>query len=1065
MTNNVYQKVLNSLTVKDLKQIIRDYMSHLKITMSKKTKDQLITHILEHTDINDRGEIRNKVYSVHTIPKKKEQIKKITFGEPKIKKYEITKEEKKMKMPTVIDLDECPTPSKDIKKDDLPCIKKNTVFKNMKEVNEYIDLLKSRKEARKKIDEEIKIQQKKEVTKKETKKEEKITESKKEITKKEETNKETQIKKKDEEIYNFLQKIRQKARVTPYYSLDIDDNIKLTKYFFETLYDKFLDNTLELYKREGYIDARPIIRLNEFNLEFSSNDNLRIVYETERGESPYTPVFGDFSRKFDYPREKEEQNAYIENYLKYVNRFTDNNLNLRISKDLMTKYIEIADDKIKKTEKYKYNKYVNLSLDLLRYISNTFKKKIEYKQPKEQLIDKVEKSMIAKEKQQEKQQEQQLEKKFRDGVLDTLIKIDDINLPKEKEKQLKSTLKELTSSKYDIKYKLNQLDIFNESLKEEEPQTKLKNDIIRRINRIIDGNNKPFSYMGFEHDNTELSNSLKNTYIEYFTKDKTFILPISSYIIINNIHYYEKGWLSVSLTELRNDINELIRNKKNIQKDILKDMTPKRFNIKPNTEKFAVALNVRDNKLQDVVPKDTLKLINDVLENLKRMDKSYYDNDKPIKKEEPKKETKKEETKPKPKSPPQYGIIKEAQKQVIQQIAKKDDEFSNEYKEFLNDPIINNIIKLLSEIGTTEDKDRYQFLINSMKKMKGYEFKSFEDSITNLWRQLKKKKEVTKEETQKPEQEAQKPEPEKQTQESIIEESEVYKLNNDIFKIIEDLLKTTSPYKRKEKVDKSFNSITNLVKKQKVININENDLKFLYDYLNNYYVQKQSDFFPTPTECLNNETINKSILGSNNILEPTAGLGHILNYIRKLKKTEDEEYKLTAIEYTEHMTDFLKIFSPDTVINPNGINNFLNYNPEKVSYDLIIINPPFTQGNDSRYYFDFLFHCLYLMNRSNINYHPEIIFISPPIVEGSLGIQFTLNDILDFKYLSKNKKQEIFKRYNIKNEDEVEDVFNILYGESIGECKGFTGTGFKANMYYIQGYDRSKDILPKRNLK
>ena len=79
----------------------------------------------------------------------------------------------------------------------------------------------------------------------------------------------------------------------------------------------------------------------------------------------------------------------------------------------------------------------------------------------------------------------------------------------------------------------------------------------------------------------------------------------------------------------------------------------------------------------------------------------------------------------------------------------KKDEFSNEYKQFLNDPIINNIIKLLSEIGTIEDKDTYQFLINSMKKTKGYEFKSFEDSITNLWRQLKKKKEETKEEPKK----------------------------------------------------------------------------------------------------------------------------------------------------------------------------------------------------------------------------------------------------------------------------------------------------------------------------
>jgi hypothetical protein len=91
------------------------------------------------------------------------------------------------------------------------------------------------------------------------------------------------------------------------------------------------------------------------------------------------------------------------------------------------------------------------------------------------------------------------------------------------------------------------------------------------------------------------------------------------------------------------------------------------------------------------------------------------------------------------------GDLPQKQKKEV----TKKDEFSNEYKQFLNDPINNNIIKLLSEIGTTEDKDRYKYLINSMKKMKGYEFKSFEDSITNLWRQLKKKKEETKEEPKK----------------------------------------------------------------------------------------------------------------------------------------------------------------------------------------------------------------------------------------------------------------------------------------------------------------------------
>ena len=302
-----------------------------------------------------------------------------------------------------------------------------------------------------------------------------------------------------------------------------------------------------------------------------------------------------------------------------------------------------------------------------------------------------------------------------------------------------------------------------------------------------------------------------------------------------------------------------------------------------------------------------------------------------------------------------------------------------------------------------------------------------------------------------------------QTEKEIIKESEIYLLNNEIFKIVEDLLKTSSPYKRKEKVKNSYNKIIELVNKYKVLNIKESDLKFLYDYLENYYVQKQSDFYPTPIECLKNDTINKSILQSVDILEPTAGLGHILNYIRKIKSEDDDKYKLTAIEYTEHMAKFLKIFSPDVKVNPDNTNNFLDYNPEEVNHDLIIINPPFTTGNDSRYYLNFLFHCLYLLNRSKVNYFPDLIFISPPIENNEHGGQFLLNDILNYKGFSKKKKEEIYKRYIIKKDDDLDDVFGFLYGEKISSCKGFAGTGFSANIYYIQGTNRSKSQVKKIN--
>jgi hypothetical protein len=40
-----YQKLLNALTVTNIKALIRTYISHVKFTVSKKTKEQLIQHM------------------------------------------------------------------------------------------------------------------------------------------------------------------------------------------------------------------------------------------------------------------------------------------------------------------------------------------------------------------------------------------------------------------------------------------------------------------------------------------------------------------------------------------------------------------------------------------------------------------------------------------------------------------------------------------------------------------------------------------------------------------------------------------------------------------------------------------------------------------------------------------------------------------------------------------------------------------------------------------------------------------------------------------------------------
>jgi hypothetical protein len=187
----------------------------------------------------------------------------------------------------------------------------------------------------------------------------------------------------------------------------------------------------------------------------------------------------------------------------------------------------------------------------------------------------------------------------------------------------------------------------------------------------------------------------------------------------------------------------------------------------------------------------------------------------------------------------------------------------------------------------------------------------------------------------------------------------------------------------------------------------------------------------------------------------------------------------------------LKIFNPDVNVNPNKENNFLEYNPTTPDYDLIVINPPFTEKigskKDSRYYLDFLFHCLYLMNRTYYIYEPTIIFISPNIINNQNDKSiYTLNDIL--KFISKSKLLSICHKYKMnptdkeikylindnpdifKSEKELEkaeefknnfeDNFDFYNGSVNHICSGFGGTNISAYVNVISCYKKTfKKVL------
>lgn len=88
---NEYKNMLKKLNVKDLKHFISVYMSHVKIKVSGKKKQELIEHILTHTDlINGKIKIKDSVFD---IPVNTKDIKKLDifsdeFGNINLKKHQ-----------------------------------------------------------------------------------------------------------------------------------------------------------------------------------------------------------------------------------------------------------------------------------------------------------------------------------------------------------------------------------------------------------------------------------------------------------------------------------------------------------------------------------------------------------------------------------------------------------------------------------------------------------------------------------------------------------------------------------------------------------------------------------------------------------------------------------------------------------------------------------------------------------------------------------------------------------------------------------------------------------------
>jgi len=215
--------------------------------------------------------------------------------------------------------------------------------------------------------------------------------------------------------------------------------------------------------------------------------------------------------------------------------------------------------------------------------------------------------------------------------------------------------------------------------------------------------------------------------------------------------------------------------------------------------------------------------------------------------------------------------------------------------------------------------------------------------------------------------------------------------------------------------------------------------------------QMFGDFYPTSQKCLDHYSDYLEYLDKDDvILEPTAGLGSIVLWLLK----NNVKSKIITTDYDTNLNGYLKE-------NFNGIKRVSVLDQEKSNYlkmdndferyepTIIFLNPPFSNGNDKKYYLNFLFKALSDLrwSRSRIM-ERQLFFISPPLTKGEKdGGQVNFEDIV----ISPKKKEEIRKMLKIKKKDEwiLKDGINPNQIKRVGACNDFGGTSAEAVLYHM----------------
>ena len=199
------------------------------------------------------------------------------------------------------------------------------------------------------------------------------------------------------------------------------------------------------------------------------------------------------------------------------------------------------------------------------------------------------------------------------------------------------------------------------------------------------------------------------------------------------------------------------------------------------------------------------------------------------------------------------------------------------------------------------------------------------------------------------------------------------------------------------------------------------------------------DFYSTPPKCiLENDIITKALRGSSDIFEPTAGLGAL---VYSALRSGASRQNITANDIIPEFADFIKKNFKVKTTN----NDFLKTDYKNNKFDTILMNPPFSFAGNKKFYMDFFYKGVKVLQESKAKGIKQMFFISPSMGEEKNGLlleeNFNIND---------KKKIELYKKYGLEDDiidGEPESVASQI--NVIGKCKDFGGTGIIAVIYEV----------------